>query len=406
MKWLIVVVVVLAIALWIKNKLAGLASPAAKRVPLASVAPEFTITITTELAPGARSEATPVDVGELTPTGDARWVLNPATPLPLTVVGAGRATASALKTLLDHPQYWSDKVPDVALIIAQHNLRFVEVDSFIVQHKERFDNALAQLIALSPDWLQATERDRDDLRREFEEQARQSLGISVGRADLALLLGGQPADFEEDDALVARFDGNASLYAFYLAQLGRRQTVCNVKADDVRRKAWEQLVDKGFARRGRDIPPELLLDGLRLKDINELLSGQKVLGRKAKAIEAALVLPDLQERLAAHISFREMFQALPPPDLEVSGLARAFAYATAVATIVQQTYYIGMRTLEATDPKRRESSLLDAWEVRSWQEPLPACAARVCKKYERLPARLPPYHVGCHCELRRAFKDD
>lgn len=398
--WLIVIVVVLAIALWTKNKFAG-AAPAAKRVP---PSPEFKITITTELGP--RGEPIPIDVGALTPAGNRRWILNPATPLPLTVVSADRETADALKKLLDHPQYWSDRLPDIALMIAQHNLRFAEVDSFIVLHKERFDGALAQLIALSPEWLSATERDREDLRREFEDQARQSLGISVGRADLSLLLGGPPANFEEDDALVARFHGDASLYSFYLAQLGRRQTVCTVKADDIHRKRWEQLVDKGFARRGRDIPVDLVLEGLRLKDLNALIAGPKAPGRKAKAVEAALALPDLQERLSTQISFREMFQAVPPPDLEVSGLVQAFAYATAVATVVQQTYYIGMRTIEATDPQRRESSLIDAWEVRSWQEPLPACAATVCKKYARLPTRLPPYHVGCHCELRRAFRDD
>lgn len=120
---------------------------------------------------------------------------------------------------------------------------------------------------------------------------------------------------------------------------------------------------------------------MKLKELNELLADVvgKALGRKAKAIEVALGLPDLQHRLSQRIAFREMFQALPPADLEVSNLVASFAYANAVATVVQQTYFTAVQTLDAIDERKRESGLNDAWEISNWEDPLPSCAAAVAR---------------------------
>ncbi|MDM4765979.1 hypothetical protein [Pelomonas sp. SE-A7] len=348
-----------------------------------------------------------MDMGELSSTGEGAWLLNPKSPLPLTVVGADRVTAARLKDLLGRAEYWTQKVPEVALLIAQHNLQFKELDAFVAQHKRRFDADVEQRIASSSEWAAASAKDRADLRSEFEDAAEEALGIFVGRADLGLLLHGQPAAFADDDELLKLFNGDATLYSFYLSQLGRANPVVTVKAEDYGRKSWEQLVEKGMAQRGKDIPLQLLLEGLKLKELNDILADVvgKPLGRKAKAVEVAVALPDLHDRLSQRIAFREMFQALPPADLDVAGLVGSFAYASSVATVVQQTYFTAVQTLEAIEERKRDSGIYDAWEISNWEDPLPACAAAVCKKYDRLPAKRPPFHVGCNCRLACSFKD-
>jgi hypothetical protein len=224
---------------------------------------------------------------------------------------------------------------------------------------------------------------------------------------LGLLLRGQPTSFTDDDELLKLFKGDAALYSFYLSQLGRVNPIVNVKAEDYSRKSWEQLVEKGMARRGKDIPVQLLLEGLKLKELNDILADVigKPLGRKAKAVEVALALPDLHDRLSQRIAFREMFQAVPPEGLNVAGLVESFAYANAVAIVIQQTYFTAVQTLDAVQERKRESGIYDAWEISNWEAPLPRCAAAFCKKYDRLPAKRPPFHVGCNCRLACAFKD-
>jgi len=299
------------------------------------------------------------------------------------------------------------KIPDIALLITQHNLQFKEVDTFLAEHSAKFKSEVERLINSSPEWADASEKDRQDLQTEFESMAIESLGICVGRTDLACLLAGEPANITEDDELVRKFGSESSLYAFYITVLGRKSQVFTVKADEYNRKNWEQLVEKGFARRGKDIPIELLLDGLRLKDINEILAGtiEKPIGRKAKAIETAINLPDLASRLSERISYREMFQVVPPPGIDVEQLSKFFSYATALATIVQQTFYTGVRTLDAIAKRKQEPSIYDAWEIRNWEDPIPKCAASKCKKYVRLPTKCPPFHIGCNCQLECSFKD-
>lgn len=355
----------------------------------------------------SRRDDPPVDVGALTAAGPNSWVLNPASPLPLTLQGADKSLAEAVKDLLGRQERWQQKVPGLALLIAQHNLSFKEVDDFVAQLKPRFEKEVAKRIRESAEWASASELDKADLRAEFEEVALEGLGVSVGHADLELLLAGPPAALETDDEILRGFGDEAELYAFYLSQLGRSASVVNVKADEWGRKNWERLVEKGCALRGKDIPVQLLLEGLRLKDLNELLAGtiEKPLGRKAKALEAVLALPNLQERLSQQISFREVFQVVPPADIDVSALHASFGWANEVASLVQRTYFTGVRTLEAIQERNKEKGIYNAWEIRNWDEPLPECARPYCKQYDRLPAKRPPFHVGCDCQLENAFKD-
>lgn len=375
---------------------------------LSSITPEIKITVTTsgshspdddELARQRREQ------GPLTPAGLGRWVLNPKSPFPLTLLEGDESVARQVKELLDDPEYWSRKVPQFSLLIAQHNLRFKEMDEWVAQLKPRLEADLAQRIQTSPEWAAASEKDRIDIRAEYQEAALEALGVFVGNADLATLLLKEPEDFENDDEILRRFSGDPELYTFYLTQLGRANPVVTVKAEDWWRKSWERLVDAGLALRGKDIPLQLLLEGQRLKDLNEILAGtiEKPIGRKAKALEAVLVLPDLEARLSKQVSFRELFLAVPPAGIDVQSLSASFGYATQVALVVYQTYDTASRTMDWLYRQKETPQFYKGWEITNWADPAPACAKAQCRKYAGNPPKFPPFHIGCNCEMKGIF---
>lgn len=127
----------------------------------------------------------------------------------------------------------------------------------------------------------------------------------------------------------------------------------------------------GMALRGKDIPMGNLLEGLRLKDLNEIPEGAvaKPLGRKAKAVETLLALPDRDARLAKKVAFREMFQAIAPADIELADLQASFGHTSEVAAAAQQTYFTGVKTLDAIEERKRERGVYDAWEISNWEDP-------------------------------------
>lgn len=389
---------------WFKKRTAGRRGT---ETSSSSARPGLVLTVTTTGSTSGAPEKQHRDVGLLTESTGSGWVLNPLSPLPLTLHGADRQLAEKVKALLGSDR-WGRKTSDLALLIAKHNLRFKEVDTFIEKMKGRYDTHVQERIQASLEWASASENDRQDLLTEFQEEASGALGVAVGRADLSILLAGEPVAFQADDELLRHFDKDIDLYPFYLSQLSRANSVVTVKADDWGRKSWERLTNLGLALRGREIPTERLLEGLRLKDLNELLEGMvaKPFGRKARAIEALIAQPDLDIRLEKKIAFREMFQAIPPADVDLSTLQASLSYAGEVAKVVQQTYATAVETLDALDERKSDDGFYNAWEIVNWDSPTPACAQPYCKKYKKLPAKRPPFHVGCNCHLENSHDDE
>lgn len=389
MEVLVVLLLLAVVIFWIKSRQGQAAAP-----PIASTA--------AEVAPQF-GDATPVEVGDLRSTPDGGWVLNPESPLPLTLLGADRATAEKVRSLLLAEKTWDDwRAPELSLLVAERNLHFAEVDAYVADLKRRFEAALDGAIRNSTEWPSATEKDREDLRREFELAAIESLGTPIEPDTLKTLFAGPPQEIHADDALVRLFDGKASLYAFVLQMIRYfGDTAISVPADADGRKQWESLVAMGIARRGQDIPVDAILAGFRLKELNELLAGTrpKSYGRIAAAVEAAKALPDLKERLARQVAYRELFQLAPPPDVDVSTLRRSFDHALAVAHVVHATFDAGVKTLRVVAEAKADRGMYEGWLIESAETPPLACAKAVCKASKRLPTKRPPFHVGCTCEL-------
>lgn len=382
--------------------------PAASTKPPSASEPPVKTQFVVTRGPTTQQPDVVIDTGALRAAGEGEWVLNPKAPLFLTLVGSTKTVAQEVQAALKLNQFGAHKAHELTLLVACHNLRFKEVDAFLEALRPRYEEQLSRFKASHPEWTSASEKDREDLLTQFEVQLRSSLGIDIGQADLIELLKGPSAAFEVDDALLKQFGNHLDLYPFYLSQLGRVSKVATVKADDWSRPQWERLVELGKALRGKDILRADVLESMKLKELNDLLQGvlEKPATRKAKAIEAALALPDIDARLEKVLAFRELFTVVPPDGVPLEQLQASFRYANQLALVVQQTYVTGVSTLETLQERKQDADIYDAWEVMNWKQPHPQCAQAFCKKTARKPSQLPPFHVGCTCFLQNAVRDD
>jgi hypothetical protein len=108
----------------------------------------------------------------------------------------------------------------------------------------------------------------------------------------------EPADITVDDALLEKFKDNPQLYNHLLYAFSAGSKVQISAASDFRRKAFDELAEKGFMRRGQEIPIEDILLSMTLKETRDSGFGcAEKFSRKANAIEFLKTLSDLQQRL-------------------------------------------------------------------------------------------------------------
>jgi len=392
MEWIIIIVIVAVI--WFAVKAAK--KPTESEIPIK-------ISIETSSRGGGYDPDRVVNTGTVSQISEDTFCINPKSPLPLTLKGLSTADAKQIKKLLDGEAQWQRTMGDITFLIAQHNIECIELEEFISELHSDIGIYIEKRKQESNEWSESSEKDKADLIREFQQGALESLSEkpSNERA-LEVLLFGSPGDVTADDQLLGLFSGNKEIYRFYVTSLGRGTKANQVSADDYYRKSWESLVELGLANRGKDIPVEAILEGLRVKDINEYFSDRldKKLTRKAKAVEYAAAQPDVFDVLSKHISFRELFQISEPKDIEVSAIKACYEYASAQAEIIRDTYVTGYRTLDTLEDARDAD--YDGWEIEA-EDCCKQCLKLNGKKTKRKPSKVPPYHIGCTCSLEGVY---
>ena len=341
-----------------------------------------------------------IDTGKVTEVSSGVFCLNPKSPFPLRFRGLTLPMAEELKRLLEEEAQWQRHLGEIAYLIARHNIECIELEEFLRKIRTQLFEIIERRKHASQEWKQSSEKDKEDLMKEFQKDALETIPVRPSNhIALGFLVFNAPPNITIDDELLALFSGNAELYRFYLSNVERAHKAIRVPADHYHRERWEALVELGLARRGKEIPINLLLESLRLKDINEYFADRldKKLTRKAKAVEFAVSQPDVLEVLSKHISFREMFQIIKPPGIDVSSIARCYEYAFAQAELIRDTYVTGHRTLKAI----QEAQELEckAWEI--WADHCcSSCLELHGRKTKRIPSKLPPFHIGCNCSIR------
>ena len=336
-------------------------------------------------------------------SNDGTYLINPESPLPIRLSGCTRSQAHEIKTLLDDNYHWTQCCQELSFLMKKHGIKCPELQDFMTNIRENVTESVKHQCRESNEWEDSSERDREDLIAEFRRKALTQLPIKpASERALQTLMFGVPDNFNADAELLSQFSAS-KLYGFYIRRLDRKTDLSRVSADHVDRKSWEQLVEIGLAKRGKDIPVKVLVGTLRVKDINALFADrlEKRLRLKAHAIDFAANQRDIMDFLSREISFREMFQISRPEEAILSEIQACYEYALAESRVIFTTYSAGRSTLDRLQ-QYSGMSRYGKWEITA-DNCSPKCERLDGKRTKRKPARVPPFHFGCNCSLHFSF---
>lgn len=380
-----------------------------KAKTLKDEAPEFKVTVSFDTPSSGEFEIEDPDTGSIASTKDGGWVLNPSSTFPLTIHGINKTTAEELKRLIDagYSIGTYSHARTIVPIIARSNLHCKEIDTYINQFKPQYLNKIEEQKQLTTEWESASARDKEDLLTGFRQQAIKSLDV-IPYCDLETLFECEPKDFTLDDALIDRF--GFEVLHLYLRYAGNLDKVRVLHADHPERAGFEKMVDLSLARRGMDISLNAILETLKLKDMNNLVADliQKPFGRKSKAIEYLMTLPDLQERVGKIVAFRELFQLKPLPEefsrINLSKISESWAYANEIATLIAHTYVMGGY---ASRRIYEDLSYITGWELSTCDDEATCsyCKRAASMTYSKNQPPKAPLHIGCRCSVLPKIED-
>ncbi|HPL68363.1 MAG TPA: hypothetical protein PLG94_17640 [Smithellaceae bacterium] len=344
-----------------------------------------------------------VDTGEISQINENTFCINPKSPFPITLSPISIADAKNVKRMLNGEAQWERNLSDIAFLFAQKNVECLELNEFIVKARSETSSYINKEKIKSEEWLESSEQDREDIILELQMAAVENMSERPADTQaLETLIFNMPQNVTVDDQLLNIFSGKEDLYRFYISYIGYNSKVNQIAADDYNRKQWEALAELGLAKRGKDIPLTEILNGLRVKDINDYFSDRlkKKITRKAAAIEFATSQPDVLDVLSKHMSFRELFLIVEPAGIDMSSLRVCYAYANAQAKIIKDTYVSGYRTLNTLN--EAHDAGYDGWEIEA-EDCCSQCSKLHHRKTKRKPAKLPPFHIGCTCSLNGTY---
>src|SRR4030043_1326291 len=138
---------------------------------------ELPIKVTVSTSSGSSYTPEKLDSGSITETSGSGFILNPKSPLPLTVSNLTKAQALTLKGYLDEEVNWTRRDWETTFFIAQSNAKCKEIDDYIEKYRSLYLSTINNLKSKSTDWNSASEKDKEDLLVEFKINALESLPV-------------------------------------------------------------------------------------------------------------------------------------------------------------------------------------------------------------------------------------
>ncbi len=343
------------------------------------------------------------DTGDVKSSADGGWIINPRSTFPLTIYGINEKEANELKMILEEgfTKGIYDVLPKLIPFIASSNLKCKEIDEYVKKFKPVYLKKIEELKKASVEWPTLSDNDKEDLLFTFRQAAIDSLDIRPN-CNLEYLFEYEPGDISIDDLLLQRY--GYDLMQFYISRADRLDKVFIIPADHYYRKYFERLVEKKLAIQGADIPMNLILNALTLKEINEIISdlNMKPFTRKNKAVEYLLTVPDMKERLKREIAFRELFKLSPLPEefnnINLEDISKAWKYTTEVATLLIETYISGGYAKRDFLERNKYLDTIKSWEIiTAGDNACPYCKRLALKEYPKDVYPKVPLHIGCRC---------
>jgi hypothetical protein len=347
-----------------------------------------------------------IDTGEIIEAAPGEFTLNPKSPLQLTLKAPDKAIAQEIKDCFDGGNNPARNNWKTVFLLARHNIVCKQIEEYASTNRKAYLETIETLSRGSDEWMGASEKDRAGLLAGFRDDALEKIREAPFKKELLkILFEDRPSDMTADNGLLNFFEDDMETYGFFITQLGYADKVRIVPADGSYRKKYELLAEKNFARRGLEIDLVAILESLRLKDINEAVKDliEKPFRRKAQGIEFAATVPDIKERLSNFVSFGELFQVVRPDGGDVEEIIKCYRYTNAVAGLLEGTYRSGRDTLRTTDDGIEFE--YDFWEI-SADSCCEACKPLHGLRTNRMPVKLPPFHVGCNCSIHGNYRSE
>ena len=292
-------------------------------------------------------------------------------------------------------------------LVARYNVSCKEVDDYIREYRPEYLKYIEEQKQSSPDWATCSEKDRDDMLEEFKQKAILSLDIKPLRnwRDIEVLFSADDVDLTVDDKLIDEF--GFELMTIYLSKL---QKVHIIPADHYERKSFEQLVDAKLAVRGEDVPLELILDKLKLKEMTDLVTDltPPKFSKKAKAIEYLMGVPDIKLRVGKALSFRSVF--LPQPlsgefsGVDLTHVMTSWQYAKVFTDIIYGTYCVMQSAAKNRKQYLDPGCTFTKFKIENSENCCPYCQGLAKNIYRKQNLPVMPLHIGCVCWLSPVFE--
>jgi len=341
-----------------------------------------------------------------------KHIINPDSPLPLTLTNCSQEVANKISALINDEMHHREQLDELVLLFCMNNIGCVELDSYLKDARNFVNQSVEKLINESTDWAESSDKDRADILGELRRNS--FLELKEKPSDEYLFKELLFCDAEKaivNSKLCEAFKDQAKLYGFYVTRLKRNTNVANVLNDDYWRGEWESLANMGFALRGKDIPIEHLLANTRMKDVNEYYSKilTKKFNRKSDALNFAVSQPDVFDFISEHISLRQSFQVVNPLEVDVEQVVASYQKLSAEVQIVRDAYENGQRTAQTVTQERGDGAEDEYDERIGWIVYSGDCCNKNSgngeEKYEKLPEKLPPFHLGCSCYIDTFWRD-
>lgn len=336
--------------------------------------------------------------GSLQSLPDGGWLLNPSSSFPITLYGIDRHTAQEIKLRLDEKGNDGDldrKAHTIFPLVARSNVRCKEIEDYVREFRPQYLTHIEENKRTSKEWSTASPQDQEILLRNFREQAITAIDIQP-RCDLTVLFEGEPTDFTIDDQLLDHF-GYTKL-RFYLRQFaGAGEQALLLPPGQWGRKKFEQLVEVGLARQGKDVSVTAALMTLTVKALRDLVTDNPPpkSWKKAQISEYIARLPDVQERIKKAIVISDLFQLRPFPEqfnhIDRQAVAASWSYTAEVVDLIVKTYEAGCPNEE------NEEAGIPQWTIDCDEDACPYCQRAARKPHPKQQTSPVPLHIGCEC---------
>lgn len=326
------------------------------------------------------------------------WIINPGTPFELTVINCDLETASLVRDLCNKND--SQARHELLAMFATNNIRVKEIEAYKHKYAPVYYQRIEELKATSKEYNEADPKDRADMEEEFKITAQDCL-YELPEYDMYKLFIDE--DITIDDDLLQQY-GFDCLEA-YLSYYGKLGSVVTISKDAYYRPAFEKMVEKGMAIRGKDIPITEVLNAQNLKTLNAIANNPaKEFKRKSQAIEYILGDNESASRIGELVAFRELFKLIPLPSeydgLDLEAIFRVWECHRVEIQLLMRTYYDSVyqwrRFQEDGEARKR---LYKTCKVICSNDGCKCAQDRMKQTYSVEKPPQTPCHIGCSCWL-------